>query len=112
MSRLINSDWFRPRFGSGVCRFLPPDPDAAGRVHPAGSGDSVQQREGAGPAEPAGQIHEKRRYADLRLHCNQLKKKNATNWPSADQNRDSNSLNVAAAAATRVVLNLILLRCE
>ena len=43
-------------------RFLPSDPDAAGRVHPPGSGDPVQQRQGAGPAEPAGQVHEERRY--------------------------------------------------
>lgn len=69
MIQLINSDWFSPRLRSGGCRFLPPDQDAVGRVHPAGSGDSVQQREGAGPAGPAGQIHEKRRYADQQQTC-------------------------------------------
>ena len=47
-------------------RFLPSDPDAAGRVHPPGSGDPVQQRQGAGPAEPAGQVHEERRYQPSR----------------------------------------------
>lgn len=43
-------------------RFLPPDQNAAGRIHLAGAGDSVQQWQGAGPAELAGQIHEKCRY--------------------------------------------------
>ena len=47
-----------------IGRLVPPDQDAAGRIHPAGSGDSVQQRQGAGPAEPAGQIHEKCRYQE------------------------------------------------
>ena len=60
---------FRPRLRSGVCRFLPPDQDAVGRVHPVGSGGSVQQREGAGAAEPAGQIHEKCRYAGQQQTC-------------------------------------------
>ena len=43
-------------------RLLPPHPDAAGRVHPAGHRDPVQQRQGAGPAESPGQVHEERRY--------------------------------------------------
>lgn len=47
---------------SDVHRFLSSDQNAVRRVHPVGSGNPVQQRQGAGPAESAGQIHEKLRY--------------------------------------------------
>ena len=44
-----------------VCgRVVPPDPDAAGRVRPAGRGESAAQREGAGAAGPAGEAHQSR----------------------------------------------------
>lgn len=58
----LNHLFFSPHLHFGINRLVPPDQDAVGRIHPAGSGDSVQQRQGAGPAEPAGQIHEKCRY--------------------------------------------------
>lgn len=51
-----------------IDRLFPPDQDAVGRIHPVGSGDAVQQRQGAGPAEPAGQIHEERRYQTLQVY--------------------------------------------
>ena len=44
-----------------VCgRVVSPDPDAAGRVRPAGRGESAAQREGAGAAGPAGEAHQSR----------------------------------------------------
>lgn len=49
-------------------RFLPSDQDAVRRIHPVGFGNSVQQRQGAGPAEPAGQIYEKCRYLNQNRH--------------------------------------------
>ena len=46
-----------------VPRVVPSDQNAAGWIHSVGIGDTVQQRQGAGPTQSTGQIYEKRRYS-------------------------------------------------